>query len=167
MNKAYIALGTNIEPRRLHLQQAIENLQQHQDIEVTQVSSIYETKPVGYTDQDDFLNMVIEVQTTLEPYDLLAFCLQVEQQLGRIRTIRFGPRSIDLDLLVFDNKTIDTKTLTIPHPRMHERAFVLVPLQEIAPNLELKGKPIKEWLVQLPKSELDDAILYDKSVLER
>ncbi|RPF51225.1 2-amino-4-hydroxy-6-hydroxymethyldihydropteridine diphosphokinase [Aquisalibacillus elongatus] len=159
MSKAFIALGTNIEPRLDHLEQAIHHLDESSNIAVIQKSSIYETAPVGYTDQADFLNMVIEVQTTLMPFDLLTYCQKVEQNLGRKRTIRFGPRSIDLDILLFDNKVIDEATLIVPHPRMHERAFVLVPLNELNSRVELKGQTIEHWLKQLPDEDIEDVRL--------
>ncbi len=163
MSNAFIALGTNIEPREEHFNQAIESLKTYSSIHIVQMSSIYETKPVGYTEQADFLNMVVQVQTDFTPFELLDICQQIEQQLGRKRTIRFGPRSIDLDVLLFNNNTIDTETLTIPHPRMHERAFVLIPLQEIEPNLKFKGASLKEWLNQLSKKDVEDVRIYKKA----
>lgn len=137
MNTAYIALGSNIEPRQELLQMAISRLKQHEKIDVCKSSSIYETSPVGYVHQGDFLNMVLEVQTALDAENLLDVCQEIEQQLGRKRTIRNGPRTIDLDILLFNKENINTDRLIVPHPRMHERAFVLVPLNEIAPDMIL------------------------------
>ena len=139
MSQVYIALGTNIEPRKQYLEDALKLLSEHKDITILKVSSIYETDPVGYMNQADFLNMVIEVKTELLAEDFLDYCQAIEKRLGRKRGIRYGPRTIDLDLLVYKHKKIETDRLTIPHPRMHERAFVLVPLQEIAPDLSIVG----------------------------
>src|SRR5690625_4730593 len=131
MNTVYIALGTNIEPRITYLQEAIEQLKDWKEITIANQSAIYETEPVGYTDQADFLNMVIEANTSLTPVQLLDACQSIETELGRKRTIRFGPRTIDLDILIYNHAKLTTERLTIPHPRMDERAFVLVPLAEI------------------------------------
>lgn len=128
---AYIAIGSNMGEREQWLNKAIAALQQHADIEVVQVSNIYETDPVGYTQQPAFLNMVIQVRTTLSPTDLLLEQLSIEQQLGRVREVRWGPRTIDLDLLMYDNISLETELLVLPHPRMMERAFVLVPLHDV------------------------------------
>lgn len=128
---AYIALGANIGDREEMLQAALERLNAHPDIQVTGCSSVYETAPVGYTDQGAFLNMAASLYTTLEPLALLRFMLATELELGRTRDIRNGPRTIDLDLLAMDGVTMDTPELLLPHPRMMERAFVLVPLSEV------------------------------------
>ncbi|MFB4168669.1 2-amino-4-hydroxy-6-hydroxymethyldihydropteridine diphosphokinase [Virgibacillus sp. JSM 102003] len=158
MKTAYLALGTNIEPREEHLTSALEMLQEDNKIFISQQSSIYETAPVGYTDQADFLNMVIEVETSLLPIDLLDFCQNIELQLGRKKVIRFGPRTIDLDILVYNQENRKTDNLTIPHPRMHERAFVLIPLHEIAPNLLLykSDKTVSDYLNELSESDIKD-----------
>ena len=133
MNTAYISIGSNIGDRLHHLQEAIRGLHSHQRIEVTKVSSIYETAPVGYTNQADFLNLAVCVETSLDPYELLASCQDIENGLGRVRQIRWGPRTVDLDILLYNNDNIEAENLLVPHPRMGERAFVLVPLLEIAP----------------------------------
>lgn len=106
---------------------------------VTAVSSLYGTSPVGVEDQPDFLNAVIEVETALSPDELLDLCASIEREMGRERTIRWGPRVIDMDILLYDDLALDSEGLTIPHPRMMERAFVLVPLAEIAPDVGLPG----------------------------
>ncbi len=139
MNIAYISIGSNIGDRLHHLVEAVRALQSHERIEVTKLSSIYETAPVGYTDQADFLNLVVCVATSLDPYELLAACQEIEIGLGRIRDIRWGPRTADLDILLYNNDNIEAEKLIVPHPRMGERAFVLVPLLEIAPAL---GHPV-------------------------
>jgi 2-amino-4-hydroxy-6-hydroxymethyldihydropteridine diphosphokinase len=130
-NKAFLSLGTNIGDRFQYLNQAIVELEKHNQIKVVNKSSIYETDPVGYVNQAAFLNMVILVVTGLSSHDLLAECLRIELELGRKREIRWGPRTIDLDILLFNQENIETEDLIIPHPRMRERAFVLVPLLEI------------------------------------
>ena len=137
MNRAYISLGSNMGDKEQALKQAVALLQEHEHITVTNVSSIYDTDPVGYEEQDVFLNIVVEVETTLTAQHLLNVCQQIEQQLKRVRIIRWGPRSIDLDILLFNHENIETETLIVPHPRMHERGFVLVPFVEIAKDAVL------------------------------
>lgn len=137
MNKVYIALGTNIGSRYEHMNDALKLLTEHPAITIVNQSSIYETAPVGYIDQADFLNMVIEIDTSLSSIELLDYCQHVEELLGRKRVIRFGPRTIDLDILLFNQENSKMDRLIIPHPRMHERAFVLIPLREIAPHVNI------------------------------
>ncbi|MCM3397985.1 2-amino-4-hydroxy-6-hydroxymethyldihydropteridine diphosphokinase [Oceanobacillus profundus] len=158
MNQAYLALGTNIEPREAYLKEALELLETMGEVTLIRRSSIYETAPVGYLDQADFLNMVIEIKTALSSLELLEYCQSVEQHLGRKRGIRFGPRTIDLDILTFNQENSTVERLIIPHPRMHERAFVLIPLQEIAPKLILPdwNKPIEEMIHDLPETDIKD-----------
>jgi len=145
MNIAYISIGANIGDRLHHLAEAVRALHSHERVEVTKVSSIYETAPVGYTDQADFLNIAVCVETTLDPYELLKVCQDIENGLGRVRNIRWGPRTVDLDILLYNNDNIEAENLTVPHPRMGERAFVLVPLLEIAPTIvhPVTGIPFK------------------------
>ncbi|GMK42562.1 2-amino-4-hydroxy-6-hydroxymethyldihydropteridine pyrophosphokinase [Paenibacillus sp. CCS19] len=131
LKEAYVALGSNLGDRERTLRQAIEELSARAGIQVERVSDIYETDPVGYTDQPAFLNMAVAVRTSLEPDDLLTELLDIEQQLGRVRDIRWGPRTVDLDLLLYEEVSMDTQRLTLPHPRMMERAFVLVPLCDV------------------------------------
>lgn len=158
MNRAYIALGTNIEPRHTHLKKAIEALENHESIQLISQSSIYETAPVGYIEQADFLNMVLEIETSLLPSDLLDVCQHIEQGLGRERTIRFGPRTIDLDILVYNDENIKTDRLIVPHPRMHERAFVLVPLNEIGVRLTIQGASVTEFLSNLSEKDIKEVV---------
>ncbi|MCM3738203.1 2-amino-4-hydroxy-6-hydroxymethyldihydropteridine diphosphokinase [Bacillus cytotoxicus] len=127
----YIALGSNMGDRYTYLSQAIELLQAHPAIEVESVSSVYETDPVGYTEQEQFLNLVIKVSTNLLPQELLIVTQNVENELGRKREIKWGPRTIDLDILLYNHENIEAENLIVPHPRMFERAFVIVPLMEI------------------------------------
>ncbi|WP_042220750.1 2-amino-4-hydroxy-6-hydroxymethyldihydropteridine diphosphokinase [Oceanobacillus manasiensis] len=168
MNIVFIALGTNIEPREGHLQEAIKLLNDYSEIRVEKVSSIYETAPVGYANQADFLNMVVEVHTTDSPLTLLDKCQEIEQLLGRKRGIRFGPRTIDLDILLYNQENSKTERLIIPHPRMHQRAFVLIPLLEIASSLEIKelGKNVKELMRELPETDIKDVRIWMRSESE-
>jgi 2-amino-4-hydroxy-6-hydroxymethyldihydropteridine diphosphokinase len=133
---AYLSLGSNVGNREQYLKEAIKQLNEAADIEVTRTSSIYETDPVGFTEQGQFLNLVLEVKTSLSPESLLQHCLQVEKDLGREREFRWGPRKIDLDILLYNHENIETEELIVPHPRMHERAFVLVPLTELSQTIK-------------------------------
>jgi len=135
---AYICLGSNLGDRRNYIETAVQRLHAHPHLTVDRCSAIYETAPVGLLDQPYFLNMVIAVRTVLPPLDLLRLLLETERELGRVRDIRYGPRTIDLDLLLYEQVEIRTEELELPHPRMLERAFVLVPLMEI---LELADVP--------------------------
>ncbi|SES43320.1 2-amino-4-hydroxy-6-hydroxymethyldihydropteridinediphosphokinase [Psychrobacillus sp. OK032] len=135
MNRAYISLGSNIGNRLHFLQQAVFLLQGAKDVKVRQVSSVYETDPVGYVDQDAFLNIVVELETSLTPHELLQTCNEIEAELGRTREIHWGPRTVDLDILLYNEESMKTENLIIPHPRMTERGFVLIPLVEINPDL--------------------------------
>ncbi|WP_339148321.1 2-amino-4-hydroxy-6-hydroxymethyldihydropteridine diphosphokinase [Sutcliffiella sp. BMC8] len=137
MNTAYIALGSNQGDRYGYLCKAVEEIGRHEQITVEKESSIYETDPVGYTDQDRFLNMVIKVKTQLTPVDLLKVLQGFEHFFGRKRVLRWGPRTLDLDILLFNQENIETEELIVPHPRMWERAFVFIPLMEIAESKEL------------------------------
>jgi len=140
MSVAYVGMGSNIGDRDVLLAQAVERLNAHPEIQVTDMSPLYETDPVGYEDQPPFLNMACRIETSLPPERLLETTLGIERDLGRERTVRWGPRTIDIDMLLYDNTTIRTETLTVPHPRLMERAFVLVPLLDILDNNE------RDWL---------------------
>lgn len=128
----FLGLGTNLGDRQANLQMARSDL--YPDITILQSSGIYETLPWGFTDQPAFLNQVLEICTQLEPLALLKRLKAIEVQMGRMKTFRYGPRLIDLDILFYGDRILDSETLTIPHPHLHERAFVLVPLNEIAPD---------------------------------
>jgi 2-amino-4-hydroxy-6-hydroxymethyldihydropteridine diphosphokinase len=130
---SYLSIGSNLGDRAKNLGTAIVLLAPK--IQPVLQSSIYQTEPWGYSDQPSFLNQVIKVETTLEPLDLLIYLKEIESQMGRQETFRFGPRLIDLDILFYDELILDTPKLTIPHPRLYERAFILIPLAEIAPDL--------------------------------
>lgn len=132
--EAYIALGSNLGDREGLLGQALKELHAHPQIEVLQVSKLYETDPVGYADQPQFLNMAAAVRTSLGPLPLLRQLLAIERGLGRVREIPNGPRTIDLDLLHYEGTAMSTEELELPHPRMMERAFVLIPLLDLLPG---------------------------------
>ncbi|OHO30000.1 2-amino-4-hydroxy-6-hydroxymethyldihydropteridine diphosphokinase [Staphylococcus sp. HMSC034C12] len=132
MVQAYLGLGSNIGDRKQQLLKAIDLIENIKGIKVTKQSSIYETAPIGYTDQPNFLNLCLEIETELSPQQLLKHCLDIEQQLHRVREIRWGPRTLDIDILLYSDNIIETDNLSIPHPRMQERAFVLIPLNDIA-----------------------------------
>lgn len=147
MNTAYLSLGSNMGNRFDMLQDAVRMLREREGIEVTRVSSVYETDPVGYTEQASFLNIVVEVLSGLPAEKILSICLETEQALGRIREFRWGPRCIDLDILLYNDENIVLEKLTIPHPRLHERGFVLVPLIELVPNQvhPVTGVPFSDY----------------------
>lgn len=148
----YIALGSNIGDRLVNLARARELMRGF--VQIITESGIYETPPWGVADQPRFLNQVIKGSTDLAPLWLLNHLKAVERQMGRVKTVRFGPRIIDLDILLYGDRTIDYKRLQVPHPRMLERAFVLVPLAEISPGLIIPGskKPVVELLAEIDQS---------------
>ncbi len=136
MSRAYIGLGSNMGDPVSNLERALKMIDDMEGIRITAVSGLYETEPVGYEDQAWFHNCVAQVETVLAPEELLHTLQELENELGRVRNIRWGPRVIDLDILLYDRLNINTEQLVIPHPRMAERAFVMVPLAEIAPEAE-------------------------------
>jgi 2-amino-4-hydroxy-6-hydroxymethyldihydropteridine diphosphokinase len=139
--RAYIGLGANLGPREATLLRAVDLLAAEPGIEVLELSSFRETDPVGVTDQPRFVNGAAAVETTLSPHELLDALLRVERELGRTRDgERWGPRTLDLDLLVFADEVVDEDGLRVPHPRLHERRFALEPLAEIEPELEIPGR---------------------------
>jgi 2-amino-4-hydroxy-6-hydroxymethyldihydropteridine diphosphokinase len=135
---AYLALGSNLGERLDTLRRAVDELDDMGGIDVVRTSSVFETDPVG-PPQPDFLNVVVSIQTTLEPRALLDAVRSIEQRLGRVRHERWGPRTIDIDILTYDRLVLDEPDLQVPHPRMHERAFVLVPLGELDADPPLPG----------------------------
>lgn len=134
MKDVYLSIGTNMGERYENLQHAVALLKEKGNIEVVRISSVYETAAVGYTDQADFLNIAVHIKTNVSSADMLEICQSIEQELGRVREFRWGPRIIDLDILLYNHENIKTESLIVPHPRMYERAFVLVPLVEITPS---------------------------------
>jgi 2-amino-4-hydroxy-6-hydroxymethyldihydropteridine diphosphokinase len=131
VSRAYLGIGSNLGDRLAYLQLAVDHLAVSPGVVVVAVSPVYETDPVGGPVQDDFLNAVVEVETTLSPGDLLAVCAEAEALARRVRVERWGPRTLDVDVLLYDDVVSDDPELTIPHPRIHERAFVLAPLHDL------------------------------------
>ena len=129
---AYLSLGSNLGDRLLYLHEALCFLERHETIVMEAVSSVYETDPVGLTDQPAFLNIVVRLRTALPPLQLLLICQEIEDHFCRERNVRWGPRTLDIDLLTFGDLTLSTPELTLPHPRMNEREFVQIPLHELA-----------------------------------
>jgi 2-amino-4-hydroxy-6-hydroxymethyldihydropteridine diphosphokinase len=137
MYRAFLGLGSNLGDRAGNLKSAIRLLDNENEIKVTKISSVYETEPIGNMEQSSFYNCVIEIETDLKPIELLKAGNQVEAELKRERSIRWGPRTIDIDILLYGNLAIKESELQIPHPRICERAFVLVPLLELSPKIEI------------------------------
>lgn len=151
---AYLGLGSNLGDRAAHLSEACGLLHRHPAIIVDAVSSLYRSVPVGVTDQAWFVNAAARLQTDLSPRSLLAVTQAVERRVGRTPTYRWGPRVVDIDLLLYDGLQLRSRDLTIPHVALQERAFVLVPLYELAPHLSLpSGHAIKTLLDALPSHE--------------
>lgn len=143
---ATLGLGGNIGDPVTAMAEALRRLDARVDCRVVSVSRLYRTPPWGKTDQADFYNACAAVETRLEPQDLLAACLEIERTMKRVRIERWGPRTIDIDILTFDERTIDAEHLKIPHPRMTERAFVLMPLADIDPEMIVNGRSVADWL---------------------
>jgi 2-amino-4-hydroxy-6-hydroxymethyldihydropteridine diphosphokinase len=147
MAKVYLSLGTNMGDRLENLREAVNLLAEK--VDVGKVSSVYETEPWGFEDQDRFLNIALSGETDLSPIELLDFTQSIEGAMKRVKTVRYGPRVIDVDILLYGGVAMDTERLTIPHPRMSERAFVLVPLREIAMDEVIPGESISGLLEKI------------------
>jgi 2-amino-4-hydroxy-6-hydroxymethyldihydropteridine diphosphokinase len=158
MTRTYLGLGSNLGDRLAHLRRAVELLGER-EVPVLRSSRVYETDPVGGPAQPDYLNAVIEADTDLDAHGLLETCRSVEDTMGRVRSARWGPRVIDVDVLTYGREDIDTSDLQVPHPRMHERAFVLVPLLELDGDPPLPGGRRVDRL-RLGPSTLDGVRLY-------
>ena len=149
MTRAYVGLGANLGDRERTLREAVDALGAGEGIEVVAVSTLRETEPVGVGQQPRFLNGAAALDTTLESHELLDRLLDVEQRFGRVRVPgEHGPRTLDLDLLLYGDEQIDEPGLTVPHPRLHERRFVLEPLAELAPGLVIPGRGTVESLLR-------------------
>jgi 2-amino-4-hydroxy-6-hydroxymethyldihydropteridine diphosphokinase len=133
MHKAFIALGSNLGDKRKNIEIAIEKIKE-KGIKILKVSSIIETEPYGYKDQDSFLNAVCLVETSLDAFSLLRVLLNIEEEMGRKRIFKWGPRNIDLDIIFYDDLVIESEELIIPHPDAHNRTFVMGPISEIEPD---------------------------------
>ena len=147
MNTAYVALGANLGDPAATIRAAFGALANLPESRVVHCSSLYRTAPVGNTEQPEFINAVAALETTLAPESLLDALFDIEARFGRIRAEKNGPRTLDLDLLLYNNQQLNLPRLTLPHPRLHLRAFVLYPLAELAPDLQLPGRgSIAAWL---------------------
>lgn len=144
MNFCYLGLGSNLGDREQFLRQAVNLLTCLPDTKVLQISSIYETEPFGFTAQGAFLNAVVKLETDLDPQTLLLLCQDIEQQLQRVRNLKWGPRTIDIDILLYDDLQICSDTLIVPHSMLDERLFVLIPLAEISPSLTWNGSTVEQ-----------------------
>ena len=150
VNWTFLGLGSNIEDRLDSLQAAVHALDEHPKIRVDAVSSVYETEPVGGPEQGPYLNLVVRAATLLSPRKLLGATQDIEQRLGRVRAERWGPRTIDVDILLYGRRTMRRRSLEIPHPRLTERPFALVPLMEVAPGTTLPdGRTVASVLASL------------------
>jgi len=150
---AYLGLGGNVGDVIGSMGGALQRLDRHDGIKVLKVSSIYRTPPWGLEDQAWFHNACASLQTELQPVELLEECQKIERVYKRVREIRWGPRTLDLDILLYGSETVDLPELSIPHPRMQERAFVLKPLDEISDEIFLDGKTPAQWLEALPEGD--------------
>ena len=150
----YLGIGSNIGDRLRNLSEAVHRLDGITGIHVRNISPVYETVPVGGPEQPDYLNAVVGIVTDLKAAELLASCLGIEKDMGRTGTVRYGPRNIDIDIEFYGQDIIKTTALTVPHPRMHERAFVLRPLSDIAPDFvhPVLGLTVKELLTRVDET---------------
>ncbi len=161
MNKVYLSLGTNMGNRLGYLNRAYDMLEDSVYIFSIKKSKIYETKAWGYTEQPDFLNMCVEIDTSLDPQKMLKFCQNIEKKLNRKRVIKWGPRTIDVDILLYNNEVIDTENLKIPHPLMKERAFVIRPLLDLNTELNIKGECISDIFNKLSNEEKRNVLEFE------
>ena len=150
----YAGLGSNLGNKSDNIRKALDMLDMADNASVLAVSSFYETEPEGYEDQDWFLNAAAQLKTTLSPVELLKLFKEIEQTIGRHKSVRWGPREIDLDLLLYDELSFESPDLVVPHPRMHQRAFVLAPLAEIAENVR---HPVLDKTIGILLAELQTA----------
>jgi 2-amino-4-hydroxy-6-hydroxymethyldihydropteridine diphosphokinase len=139
VTRAYLGLGSNLGDKIKHLEEAVRLIGKQQGIDIVAASSIYETEPIGFVDQPSFLNCVVVIDTDLLPRELLVAIGSIESELKRKRAVYQGPRTIDIDILLYNDKVVDEPGLMIPHPKIIERAFVLVPLIELTPEIEVPG----------------------------
>ncbi|HEX6254837.1 MAG TPA: 2-amino-4-hydroxy-6-hydroxymethyldihydropteridine diphosphokinase [Euzebyales bacterium] len=161
---AFLGLGSNMGDRLSNLQGAVDRLHAARGLRVDEVSAVYETAPVGGPAQDDFLNMAVRVATTRSARGLLRACQRVERQAGRVRDVRWGPRTLDVDILLYDDRVLATRRLTVPHPRLVERPFALVPLIEVAPGAVLPdGRSLVRLLAGL--APINDVTMVGRQVV--
>ncbi len=143
---AYVGIGSNLDAPINQVLTAINELESHSEISLIKVSGVYASKPMGPQDQPDYINAAVKVETQMAPLDLLKQLQELEQKHQRVRLERWGPRTLDLDILMFDQLTSDDPTLTLPHPGAHQRSFVLLPLRDIEPELAIKNNSLEHWL---------------------
>jgi len=156
MTRAYVALGSNLADPVTQLGAAFDELGRLPQTRLVARSSLWRSAPVGYLDQPDFVNAVAAIETTLEAETLLAHLLDIERRHGRVREFQNAPRTLDLDIALYGDDRIDTPTLTVPHPRMQERAFVLLPLNELAPDVVIPGHgPLRDLLPAVAGQRLE------------
>ena len=146
MVKAFLSLGSNMGDRLEYLSKAIDKIAEIQGCNILNKSRVYETEPWGYENQEAFLNLCISIETSLSPYELLESLQTIELELDRVRKIHWGPRTIDIDILLFDDIICEDDKVTMPHPRMSERAFVLIPLYDIEKNLIIDGIKLEDLI---------------------
>ncbi|WP_409303685.1 2-amino-4-hydroxy-6-hydroxymethyldihydropteridine diphosphokinase [Peribacillus sp. SCS-155] len=163
-NVAYISIGSNMGNRVNFFKQAVQMLESYPSIKIENVSSLYETDPVGYVDQDNFLNAAIKIRTGYDPRELLRICQEIELLLGRKREIHWGPRTVDLDILLYNQENIESENLSVPHPRMLERPFVLIPLSELDPHLMLPkmNRPLHQIVADINDKEKEGVRLWKR-----
>jgi 2-amino-4-hydroxy-6-hydroxymethyldihydropteridine diphosphokinase len=156
MSLAYIGIGANLGDAQAQVRAAFDEIATLDGVRLVRRSSLYRTAPVGFLDQPDFINAVAAVETELPPHDLLAKLRGIEQRHGRVRDFRNAPRTLDLDVLLYSDLRLEDDALTLPHPRMHERAFVLAPLTEIAPDASIPGKgSVRERLIECADQQIE------------
>lgn len=150
--RAAFGLGSNLGDRLAHLKGAVNTIKGEPEVTALSLSSFYETAPIGGPEQADFVNAVVVVDTTLTPRQLLALAHRCEANAGRERTERWGPRTLDVDVLAYGDVIDDAPDLTLPHPRAVERAFVLIPWEEVDPTFVIAGRPIEDWVAAVDRS---------------
>ena len=148
MSNIFIALGSNLENPKEQIKQGILSIKDIEGVKILRESYLYVTPPVGILDQPNFINAVIKIDSNLSPYGLLDKLLKIENMAGRIRVNKNGPRTLDLDILLFDNLILNDENLTIPHPRMHERLFVLLPLKDIDENILIPNQGLIKHIIK-------------------
>lgn len=153
--RVYLSLGSNQGDKRAYLKEAVRRLDNLEKSRIIRISSLYETAAWGRTDQDNFYNLVLVLETELEPLELLDRTQKIELDLGRTRQVHWGPRTLDIDLLIFGQLELDLNRLKIPHPHMLKRRFVMEPLAEIAPELEINGRRSRDYLEELAHEGLE------------
>lgn len=149
-----LSVGTNIGDRKANIEKCIDSINLIPYTDVIDRSAIYETEPIGYARQENFYNIILKVESILEPNEMLGVCLGIEAAFGRQRTVRFGPRIMDVDIIFAENEEIETRNLTVPHPRFQERRFILEPLLDVFPNGNVYGIDIKPLIQNLDGQQI-------------